>query len=1371
MKRRAKYWFHRATSRLKPPIDNTPPGLGAQPAAANSVIKHPSEPVANTNPSSSGSRHDTPTHSHHTAGQKWTGLKAIVKLLEKGTESFGPLKSAFSDLVECVDIFEAAARGREDYQQLGQELDGLLRELGSYFDSPIPPTMTESINQISNELQVIVDHVVAKRRRGTLKRILETEEDAQGVMNSYRKIQSLLQRLGEIRLERLGPVQEAWFNSNQAMSQGRRRCTPGTRDGVMEELRTWLQDEEREAIFWLNGMAGTGKTTIAQTLCAELHNSQQLGASFFCARMLPRCRDVNLIIPTISYQLARYSAEFRSALSEVLQENFDSQHQDIGEQFGKLIANPLNAVSAKLLSNLVVVIDALDECEGDDGVREVLQVLLAHTQGLPLKVLITSRPEPAIRDQMTRRIGERARFELYLHNLDEKAVQKDIRTYLNDELKHMPTPLTAAQLDTLARHSGTLFIYAATVVRYVSAGNFSKNPERRLEVILDTSATSKSKDKVIDALYTTILSAAFGDPELEEWDENDMSDVLHTVVCAQEPLPVHTIAGLFGMNPKRVSDALHPLWSLLNVPETGGITTLHASFSDFLFTRERSGSFYCDKERRHALFARTCFEKLQAVDPPFNLCALESSYLFDKDIPDLSERVDKAISPELFYASCYWAAHLKQGSAQDSQDLHEFISERLLLWMEILNLKKSIDLGPGILSQLLHWTANHCKDETRHLVQDAYNFVTAFANRPISLSTPHIYISALPLWPPDAPVSKHYTQHMRGLIQVKGDAVTRGKSALLAKWPVGSITLSLAVSPDGSRIVASSYKHESFTILDAHNGKKILGPLEGHTSTVASVAYSPSGAYIVSGSWDSTIYIWDARTGQVAVGPLEGHAGDVHSVVYSPDGTRIASGSRDKTVRLWDASTGGMERVLKGHSDQVSSVAYSPDGARIASGSHDQMIRIWDPDTSQMTLGPLQGHTNIINSVGYSPDSLRVVSCSFDCTIIVWDACTGQTLLGPLQRDSMTIPLQVVYSPDGTRLACATTEGNICLWDAHTGQEVSRPFEGHTHFVNSLTYSPDGTRIISGSNDETICNWDAHAGRVGELKGLEDSIYSVALSPEGTRIVAGAFEPSICVWDARDGRRILGPLVGHTASVLSVTFSPDGSHIASGSADTSIIIWDSRSGQLVAGPLCEHQSATNSIAYSPDGAHIASGSSDHTVCIWDALGGKLVLDPLKGHTETINCVVYSPSGSHVASCANDATVRIWDSSTGSIVRVIEAHESMVVSLAYSPDGAQIASCSGSARIWNAMTGELELSIQETSNPIWAVTFAPSGTHISGSTGTDGTIRIWDTRTGKQVGRALYGHKDVVPSVVYSLDGTGQFEYGPLITSMMMQLGN
>jgi WD40 repeat protein len=340
----------------------------------------------------------------------------------------------------------------------------------------------------------------------------------------------------------------------------------------------------------------------------------------------------------------------------------------------------------------------------------------------------------------------------------------------------------------------------------------------------------------------------------------------------------------------------------------------------------------------------------------------------------------------------------------------------------------------------------------------------------------------------------------------------------LNKWKQeGSVSFgsreSESLSKDGAGNETVPYSQIDFNDAIGVNASMgaVLQTLEGHTDSVTSVAFSPDGKQIVSGSDDTTIKLWDAVTGAV-LQTLEGHTYYIRSVAFSPDSKQIVSGSSDKTVKLWDTVTGVVLQTLEGHTDYVESVAFSPDGKQIVSGSSDNMVKLWDTVTGKV-LQTLEGHTDYVKSVAFSPDGKQIVSGSDDNTVKLWDTVTGKAL---------------------------------------------QTLEGHTGLVFSVAFSPDGKQIVSGSYDETVRLWDIAIGQqvLPTLEGHTDSVYSVAFSPNNKQIVSGSCDNTVRLWDIEIGQQVLPTLEGHTDPVNSVTFSPDGKQIVSGSYDKTIRLWD-----------------------------------------------------------------------------------------------------------------------------------------------------------------------------------------------------------------------
>ncbi|CAE6467361.1 unnamed protein product [Rhizoctonia solani] len=1281
----------------------------------------------------------------------WTYLKTFLRVLEPAVGIFEPLYTIAKELVQYIEIYEEAAKGRKEYELLRVELESLFKDLRAHCTQSASPAMTATDD---------VDAVLACYRKiqGHLQRLslnanmsmwkIADEQAAAG--HSYRM---------SCRVDRLSPSLSARYNSAQALDLNRGECIPGTRKGVLEHIADWVHNTNTGSTYWLNGMAGTGKTTIAYSTCATLDADQKLVASFFCSRQLPECRNTNLIVPTIAYQIARFSHPFQSSLSRILEQDPDVHTSLPHIQFEELIAKPLAEVSATLPTGMVVVIDALDECDNKEGISRILEVLLAKTSSLPIKFFISSRPEPEIREHLAKQSLDQHGAQLVLHELDNVIVRADIERYLRSALELVrPSEL---QIASLVEQSGILFIYAATMVRYIGPNNPRRNPNARLEALLSSSTkTGSNRNKEIDSLYTLILDAAFNNQDLEDEEQDEIRLVLNTVLCTQEPLTVEALAKLLKLgDANRVSSALQPLWSVLHICEESDlVTTFHASFPEYMFDAARSKEYSCDAMACHHTLSQLCFDCIHRA-PGFNICGLESSFVPDSNVPDLETRVRNMIPTELFYACQHWAAHLNYvGHSPDLlRRLESFLSTRLLMWMEVMNLKNSIHAGAKAVQMAESW-ATRCQSSTEltSLAHDAWRFTATFAMNPVSQSTPHIYVSMLPFWHESSPVFKRYSQCMRSMIKAGGPAISRRRRSLLATWSFENKVASTAFSPDGTSIALAV--GNTVVLIDASNGRKLFDPLEGHTREVMSVEFSPDGTRIVSASYDKTIRVWDAQNGAPILGPLKGHYWHVTSAGFSPDGTRIVSGSDDKTICVWDAQTGQMVLgPLKGHTNNVTSVQFSPDGTRIVSSSYDKTIRIWDAKTGAALLDPLEGHSHKVTSAKFSPDGNYIVSGSADAAVFVWNALSGKIYLGPLKGHTDQVAT-VAFAAHGTRIISGSLDGTIHVRDAQSGELILGPLMGHTAWVRSVSPSPDGTRIISGSGDGTVCVWDAQNPEIclGGLDGHNGSITSVVFSHDGTRIVSGSNDKTIRVWEAQTGEMVLGPLKGHNSFIRSIDISKDGTRIISGAADAAICVWDAQTGDLVLGPLKKHTAWVRSVRFSPDGTRFVSASHDETICFWDARNGGMLLGPLKGHTHRVYSAEWSPDGTHVVSGSADATICVWDAQTGKVVLgPLKGHTDSVTSVMYSPDGALILSGSvdKTIRLWDSKTGDTMLTSHSGhSDAITAVSFSPDGTRIA-SASNDKHVGCWTVQNGELIPSLLSGHKGPVMSVAFSPDGT------------------
>ena len=262
---------------------------------------------------------------------------------------------------------------------------------------------------------------------------------------------------------------------NAKSRAGRRSCTAKTRENILADLVAWAVDAGDTSVYWLNGMAGTGKTTIAFTFSQILDNIEILGASFFCSHLDTDTSNADLIFPTLAYELARHSTAASTALIKALEKDRNVGRKSMRDQFLNLIVTPTKAASEGVSTPprpLIVVIDALDECADQKDVRDLLTIIRQYSPLLPLKFFITSRPERQIQNVFRRQEGASRYSKFILHEIEKDIVSADIAIYAREELAIIAKERMAElpingwppedRLNTLVRLSGALFIYAAT---------------------------------------------------------------------------------------------------------------------------------------------------------------------------------------------------------------------------------------------------------------------------------------------------------------------------------------------------------------------------------------------------------------------------------------------------------------------------------------------------------------------------------------------------------------------------------------------------------------------------------------------------------------------------------------------------------------------------------------------------------------------------------------------------------------------------------------------------------------------------------------------------------------------------------------------
>jgi len=496
-------------------------------------------------------------------------------------------------------------------------------------------------------------------------------------------------------------------------------CTPGTRERILANITAWARDSssESQTIYWLFGMAGTGKSTIAFTLARRFElagntDTTALGGNFFCSRQFDETKEAKRIVRTIVYHLALVCKPFAIALIRC--GRFNAIHRDVRTQLEDLLVTPWGESESGRLAdpftppNYLIVIDALDEIDGKGGshfLRDLLNIINKHHL-LGLKFFVTSRPDPYLVIHL--RSFEDKQF-YRLEDVPFEEGQNDIAEYLNMSL---PNFVGRPEMDRLVSQADGLFIYAAAIVKYL-ADHEEVEQRKLLDQLLASSAlgipqTEEDEVSLLDQLYLQLLSNAFRDmhPALRP----DRLKILHTFLCTAERTSTSIVANLvFASDADSVTKLVDTVLAQLHgvlYTQNGKVFWYHKSFPDFLFNPDRSKEFWCNEAEHHRRLMESCF-RIMKSGLRFNIANIPPSFVLDSDNSMLSDAVKQNIPPFLSYSCRNWDYHLCAVETRDMaplcETLSEFLKLPLLFWMEAMNLLGFSGLCDPMLQNACKW--------------------------------------------------------------------------------------------------------------------------------------------------------------------------------------------------------------------------------------------------------------------------------------------------------------------------------------------------------------------------------------------------------------------------------------------------------------------------------------------------------------------------------------------------------------------------------------------------------------------------------------------------------------------------------------------
>jgi hypothetical protein len=497
-------------------------------------------------------------------------------------------------------------------------------------------------------------------------------------------------------------------------------CLPNTRVDLRNQIAAWAQSPKAKSIFWLNGMAGTGKSTVCRTFARSFESEGKLGASFFFKRGEGSCGTAARFFPTITKHLISRIPRMAPLVQEAVQAEPMIVTKSLVEQFNRLILQPLIELRdinpSPTSTPVIIVIDALDECESENDIRTIIRLLplVKESSGKDIRIFVTSRPELPIR--LGFKDISSHHHDVVLHDIPKAIIEHDISVFMQDKLSiirkehSLPNSWPGDEnLRLLVEMAVPLFIFAATMCRFIA--DHSWDPEDRLRRVLEYRTLSlRSK---LAGTYLPILDQLLVNQDDAERKQivDEFREVVGAIIVLGKPLSTVALASLLNINQRKVYLRLKSLHSVLYVPddELSPVRVLHLSFRDFLLDSHvrNETPLWIDEKDKHRTLVLQCLRIMTNPDGGLqkNICELPSPGILTTEISN--KRIESCISEGLQYSCCFWTYHLEQSRLEQSElrlgyirEICDFLQKHLLHWLEIMSILGKIPETIGFIDTL-----------------------------------------------------------------------------------------------------------------------------------------------------------------------------------------------------------------------------------------------------------------------------------------------------------------------------------------------------------------------------------------------------------------------------------------------------------------------------------------------------------------------------------------------------------------------------------------------------------------------------------------------------------------------------------------------
>ncbi|KLO08972.1 hypothetical protein SCHPADRAFT_585405 [Schizopora paradoxa] len=780
-------------------------------------------------------------------------------------------------------------------------------------------------------------------------------------------------------------------------------CVPGTRIDILSKAMDWLKNPNSPNILWIVGAPGAGKSAIATTLVKNF-SSEYICGKFFVKRDIGERRNPTSIWRTLAYELACSNAGMAGSMTEALSLKGPSDTRN-QEDYRDLIIKATGIQQCPVVVVIDALDECVTDLENDKTIKKFLcTVADCATLSSSFKIVVASRDLAEIHQAFELSQASQVQVIRLSTGIEASAdAISDMEVYFRSERAGLPSSwLKDNVIQQLAKHAGGSFIWAKMV-----AGLVKLKPNCHLEDILNGDANGSTEDvdllygkvlvevlgqlseserNISRSLLAAIVLAKSPLPRsfLELLPSNDEdSEKTHNFV--EDVFNLKTLSSIIAVSEDEEQ--------LVRIP--------HKSFTDFFLDLNRSSramkqlnilahehqAYLINDQADNGNLAIACLRWMNK-DLVFNKYGIPTSHVLNEK----NYQLDRT----LVYACINWGNHLKNAPCNERfcarvrPILHTILQEKFLLWLEALSLAKAVPSAEVSLRAAMHLLEGYDSD-LAELVYDALKFVEYF-KYPITAAASHIYISALPFSPSKSRMFRNYAPQFPRLFCVaSGRREDWNEAEVTGDGHDGDVRGVAFLRKGLTRRLASVSFDRTVRVWDSKTGEALAGPFLNEIS-LSSMAVSPDGKLIAGGDQSdyvdsNALSIWNSKTGARKLNLIDAHNDAIASVAFSPDGSRLVTGSWDKTVKVWDTTSGELcFKPLTGHTDEVNSVAFSPDGAFIVSGSDDFEIRIWDvTDGEPRQLQLSVGHNNCVLCLAFSADGRYLASGSLDNTIRLWD--------------------------------------------------------------------------------------------------------------------------------------------------------------------------------------------------------------------------------------------------------------------------------------------------------------------------------------------------------------------------------------------------